>query len=99
MVYNRWGRVGIKGQDKLFGPYTSRDSAVQEFVQKFYAKTKNNWEDRKGFTFFPKCYTWLEMDYSEDQEAVGYSYHDLIPIFCSLYGKRSVFYMLKWYLL
>ncbi|XP_020538605.1 poly [ADP-ribose] polymerase 2 isoform X4 [Jatropha curcas] len=65
MVYNRWGRVGVRGQDKTFGPYTSRDTALYEFEQKFYAKTKNNWSERKEFKCHPKCYTWLEMDYSE----------------------------------
>lgn len=65
MVFYRWGRVGVKGQDKLQGPYTSRDSAIQEFEQKFYAKTKNHWSDRKEFICYPKTYTWLEMDYSE----------------------------------
>ncbi|WCJ22229.1 Poly [ADP-ribose] polymerase 2 [Euphorbia peplus] len=65
MVYNRWGRVGIKGQDKLFGPYTSQDTAIYEFEEKFYAKTKNSWSDRKEFKCHPKCYTWLEMDYDE----------------------------------
>jgi len=71
MVYNRWGRVGVKGQDKLFGPYLCRESAIQEFEQKFLAKTKNHWSDRKNFVSYPKCYTWLEMDYSEkEQESV-----------------------------
>ncbi|KAJ8749589.1 hypothetical protein K2173_026238 [Erythroxylum novogranatense] len=69
MVYNRWGRVGVKGQDKLFGPYT-RDTAICEFEQKFYAKTKNYWSDRKEFKCYPKCYAWLEMDYSEKETAV-----------------------------
>ncbi|KAF6173586.1 hypothetical protein GIB67_022945 [Kingdonia uniflora] len=64
MVYNRWGRVGVKGQDKLQGPYTSRDSAIQEFELKFYAKTKNQWSDRKKFVCLPRCYVWLEMDYN-----------------------------------
>ena len=65
MVYKRWGRVGIKGQDNIQGPYTSRDSAIQEFENKFFAKTKNHWSNRKEFTSHPKSYTWLEMDYSE----------------------------------
>ncbi|XAR61347.1 NAD(+) ADP-ribosyltransferase [Bertholletia excelsa] len=63
MVYNRWGRVGIKGQDKLHGPYTSEQIAIQEFEQKFFAKTGNYWSNRKDFICHPKCYTWLEMDY------------------------------------
>ncbi|KAK1354221.1 Poly [ADP-ribose] polymerase [Heracleum sosnowskyi] len=70
MVYNRWGRVGIKGQDKLHGPFTSLECAIQEFEQKFYAKTKNQWSARKDFVCYPKCYRWLEMDYTEtDKES------------------------------
>ncbi|KAK2403591.1 poly(ADP-ribose) polymerase [Trifolium repens] len=68
LVYNRWGRVGIKGQDKLHGPYSSRESAIQEFEQKFLAKTKNAWSDRKNFVFHPKSYVWLEMDYSSKEQ-------------------------------
>ncbi|KAF9604766.1 hypothetical protein IFM89_010268 [Coptis chinensis] len=65
MVYCRWGRVGVKGQDKLHGPYTSRDGAIKEFETKFHVKTKNEWSDRKAFVCHPKLYTWLEMDYNE----------------------------------
>ncbi|KAL9260706.1 Poly [ADP-ribose] polymerase 2-like protein [Drosera capensis] len=68
MVYNRWGRVGVRGQDKLFGPFTTRDSAVQEFEQKFFAKTKNHWSNRKDFVSHAKYYTWLEMDYSKSEK-------------------------------
>lgn len=68
MVYNRWGRVGARGQDKLFGPFTTRDGAVQEFEQKFFAKTKNHWSDRKDFVSHAKCYTLLEMDYSKSKK-------------------------------
>lgn len=67
MVYSRWGRVGVKGQDKLNGPYKSPESAIQEFEQKFYAKTKNQWSNRKEFVCHPKCYAWLEMDYTETE--------------------------------
>lgn len=68
MVYNRWGRVGVRGQDKLHGPYSSRERAVNEFQLKFFDKTKNQWSHRKNFTCYPKCYTWLEMDYSETEK-------------------------------
>ncbi|XP_038681240.1 poly [ADP-ribose] polymerase 2-A isoform X2 [Tripterygium wilfordii] len=68
MVYNRWGRVGVRGQDKLVGPYTSRDSALNEFRMKFFAKTRNHWSDRENFICYPKCYTWLEMDYSGNED-------------------------------
>ncbi|KAA8549149.1 hypothetical protein F0562_000833 [Nyssa sinensis] len=68
MVYCRWGRVGVRGQDKLQGPYTSQQSAIQEFEQKFCAKTKNYWSNRKEFICHPKSYSWLEMDYSKKEE-------------------------------
>ncbi|KAF8392578.1 hypothetical protein HHK36_022923 [Tetracentron sinense] len=72
MVYNRWGRVGIKGQDKLHGPYTSRERAIQKFEFKFFAKTNNQWSDRKEFKCHPGCHTLLEMDYNEtDKEPVA----------------------------
>ncbi|KAF7804866.1 poly [ADP-ribose] polymerase 2 isoform X2 [Senna tora] len=70
LVYNRWGRVGVKGQNTIHGPYTSRESAIQEFEQKFLAKTKNHWSDRKNFVCHPKSYAWLEMDYNgNDKES------------------------------
>lgn len=67
MVYNRWGRVGVRGQDKLLGPYTSQEDALQEFDKKFYAKTKNWWHQRKQFKLHPNCYTWLEMDNADSE--------------------------------
>ncbi|WOG94738.1 hypothetical protein DCAR_0314035 [Daucus carota subsp. sativus] len=84
MVYNRWGRVGIKGQDKLHGPYTSLDCAIKEFELKFFAKTKNQWSSRKDFVPYPKCYRWLEMDYTEtdnqtDVQAKPTSLTDIQP--------------------
>lgn len=66
LVYARWGRVGVKGQERI-DTYTSRDSAIHEFEQKFYAKTKNHWSERKEFICYPKSYMWLEMDYSEKE--------------------------------
>lgn len=74
MVYNRWGRVGVKGQDNIFGPYKSLDIAINEFEQKFFAKTKNYWSDRKEFKSYPKYYTLLEMDYSEKEKELDVSY-------------------------
>ncbi|KAE9611821.1 putative NAD(+) ADP-ribosyltransferase transcription regulator SAP family [Lupinus albus] len=68
LVYNRWGRVGIKGQDNINGPYASRERAIREFEQKFLAKTKNAWSHRNNFVCYPKCYAWLEMDYSGKEE-------------------------------
>ncbi|XP_028781911.1 poly [ADP-ribose] polymerase 2-like isoform X2 [Neltuma alba] len=76
LVYNRWGRVGVKGQDKIHGPYASRESAIQEFESKFFAKTKNHWSDRKSFVCYPKSYAWLEMDYGgNDKESTATEKH------------------------
>ncbi|KAK8452748.1 hypothetical protein SEVIR_5G162200v4 [Setaria viridis] len=65
MVYNRWGRVGARGQDKVHGPFSTRDQAIYEFEGKFQDKTNNLWSDRKNFKCYAKKYTWLEMDYGE----------------------------------
>ncbi|KAH6813942.1 polymerase [Perilla frutescens var. frutescens] len=65
MVYYRWGRVGVKGQDKLNGPYNSQEAAITEFEKKFYDKTRNEWWNRRNFVSHLRSYTWLEMDYSE----------------------------------
>ncbi|KAG4917294.1 hypothetical protein JHK87_054851 [Glycine soja] len=64
LVYNRWESVGVKGQDKIHGPFKSCESAIQEFEQKFLAKTKNAWSSRNNFVCYPKSYAWLEMDHS-----------------------------------
>ncbi|KAL3517430.1 hypothetical protein ACH5RR_020019 [Cinchona calisaya] len=69
MVFNRWGRVGSKGQNKLSGPYTSNHHAIIEFEAKFYGKTKNHRGDRLEFVAHPKSYAWLEMDYSKTDQA------------------------------
>ncbi|CAH8294414.1 unnamed protein product [Eruca vesicaria subsp. sativa] len=66
MAYFRWGRVGVKGQSKLDGPFDSCDRAIDIFSNKFLDKTRNNWSDRKEFVPHPKLYTWLEMDYGKD---------------------------------
>ncbi|XP_021313014.1 poly [ADP-ribose] polymerase 2 isoform X1 [Sorghum bicolor] len=75
MVYNRWGRVGARGQDKLHGPFLTRDQAIYEFEGKFHDKTNNHWSDRKNFKCYAKKYTWLEMDYGEtNKEIVSFTY-------------------------
>ncbi|XP_022953703.1 poly [ADP-ribose] polymerase 2-like [Cucurbita moschata] len=71
MVYSRWGRVGVKGQDDKLGPYTSKERAIREFEQKFFSKTKNYWSNRKEFICRPKSYTWLEMDYSKNEKELS----------------------------
>ncbi|WZZ34484.1 hypothetical protein YC2023_017885 [Brassica napus] len=67
MVHFRWGRVGVKGQSKLDGPYDSCDPAIEIFSNKFYDKTRNDWSDRKEFILHPKSYAWLEVDYGKEE--------------------------------
>ncbi|CAN6561532.1 unnamed protein product [Malus baccata var. baccata] len=67
MIYYRCGRVGVKGQNTL-APHTSRENAINEFKQKFYDKTRNDWSNRKMFQLIPSFYMWIEMDYNEKEE-------------------------------
>lgn len=76
MVYNRWGRVGVKGQTKLHGPFTSQQAAIVEFESKFFNKTNNYWSNRKDFVCYPRCYAWLEMDYDEKEKESDVSCFD-----------------------
>jgi predicted DNA-binding WGR domain protein len=68
--FSRWGRVGVRGQQNLAGPFSSADAAVNEFTTKFYSKTKNLWSQREHFSARPKCHTWIEMDYEEEKPKV-----------------------------
>nr|CAB3477137.1 unnamed protein product [Digitaria exilis] len=67
LLYNRWGRVGTRGQDKLYA-FSTRDQAVYEFEGKFQDKTYNLWSDRKNFKCYAKKYTWIEMDYGKTEK-------------------------------
>uniref|UniRef100_A0A7I4FF06 Poly [ADP-ribose] polymerase n=2 Tax=Physcomitrium patens TaxID=3218 RepID=A0A7I4FF06_PHYPA len=67
-VFNRWGRVGVKGQQKLFGPWPDALPAIGEFKLKFYDKTRNHWEERHNFQTHANKYTWIEMDYEDDSD-------------------------------
>ena len=81
-VVHRWGMVGIKGQDKVHDPYSSRESAIQEFEQKFLAKTKNAWCDMNNFVSHPKSYVWLEVNYGDkEKESTATESVSLVPDF------------------
>ncbi|CAN9511699.1 unnamed protein product [Ophioblennius macclurei] len=64
--WNRWGRVGESGQNKLTG-FDSAEDAIKDFEKKFKDKTKNNWSDRDNFVSHSGKYTLIEVD--GDQEA------------------------------
>ncbi|KAI8821830.1 poly polymerase catalytic domain-containing protein [Fimicolochytrium jonesii] len=65
-LWNRWGRVGATGQDKL--EQISLDRAIAGFKGKFRDKTKNDWDDRAEFVKHPGKYFLLERDYGDDLE-------------------------------
>jgi poly [ADP-ribose] polymerase len=68
-VWNRWGRVGEKGQNALKPFGGNINGAINEFKKKFKEKTKNNWENRNAFKPVPGKYTLLDMDYEDDDQA------------------------------
>ena len=92
MVYNRWGRVGAAGKDKLLA-FPKRGRAIYEFERKFQDKTSNLWSNRKNFKPYANKYTWLETDYGEtEKETVSFYLQlvfSLVPflglIICSYY--------------
>ena len=53
-VWNRWGRVGVPGQNCLKGPF-SKDAAIAEYNSKIHDKTK------KG------NYTEIEIKYDDEE--------------------------------
>lgn len=73
-AWNRWGRVGEDGQNKLM-PCSTKEQAIKEFEKKFKEKTKNNWADRDNFKSHTGSYTLVETEDSaggaEDQAPMG----------------------------
>jgi poly [ADP-ribose] polymerase len=67
VVFQRWGRVGAKGQSKK-DICSSIDKAKRLFESKFKSKTNNAWEDRHNFRSYPKKYTMIEVSYASDSE-------------------------------
>lgn len=68
IVWTRWGRVGVAGQNK-FEPKGSLDAAISGFKKKFNEKTKNNWDNRANFKKVSGKYDLIEMDYGNEAEA------------------------------
>ncbi|KAK2950780.1 putative poly ADP-ribose polymerase 2 [Blattamonas nauphoetae] len=70
-VWNRWGRVGANGQNKLV-PCGSKEAAKNEFRAKFRAKTGHQWVngpfDTANYPKNPKLYCALDIDEGEDPE-------------------------------
>ncbi|XP_037107967.1 protein mono-ADP-ribosyltransferase PARP3 [Syngnathus acus] len=66
-VWNRWGRVGERGQSKL-QMFSDIEGAIKDFEKKFKDKTKNNWNDRENFVCHSGKYTLIEVDGDQDAE-------------------------------
>eukprot|EP01062_Namystynia_karyoxenos_P003402 TRINITY_DN11215_c0_g1_i2.p2 TRINITY_DN11215_c0_g1~~TRINITY_DN11215_c0_g1_i2.p2 ORF type:complete len:556 (+),score=218.28 TRINITY_DN11215_c0_g1_i2:99-1766(+) len=70
-AWNRWGRVGEPGQNKLENHGANVAGAIRSFEQKFKDKTRNNWADRANFKPSPGKYTLVDMDEDEGDAAGG----------------------------
>lgn len=66
-AWNRWGRVGEPGQNKL-QPCPNEAAAIKEFEKKFREKTQNSWADRANFKPVNGKYSIVE---TEDTEGGG----------------------------
>lgn len=66
-AWNRWGRVGEPGQNKLM-PCATAEQAVKEFEKKFREKTSNSWAARGSFKAVNGKYHIVE---TEDAEGGG----------------------------
>jgi len=66
-AWNRWGRVGEPGQNKL-QPCPNKEAAIKEFEKKFRDKTQNAWADRNNFKPKDGKYSIVE---TEDTEGGG----------------------------
>ncbi|KAK6185449.1 hypothetical protein SNE40_007679 [Patella caerulea] len=67
-VWQRWGRVGYKGQNNLVPTLGDLDKAKNIFCKKFRDKTSNDWSDRDNFEKVGGKYDLLAMDYNPKEE-------------------------------
>ncbi|KAG5715912.1 Poly [ADP-ribose] polymerase 2-A [Termitomyces sp. T112] len=67
-LYTRWGRVGENGQNQTKGPWAPQ-VAIGEFKKQFKSKTAVSWEDRVGMIAKKGKYTWIERDYSDEDDS------------------------------
>ncbi|KAG6903003.1 hypothetical protein C0995_008576 [Termitomyces sp. Mi166 len=78
-LYTRWGRVGENGQNQIKGPWGPQ-VAIGEFKKQFKSKTAVNWEDRVGMVPKKGKYTWIERDYSDDDDSKDDKAEDKEPV-------------------
>nr|KAG5690983.1 hypothetical protein BaRGS_007330 [Batillaria attramentaria] len=66
-VWQRWGRVGYKGQTNLVTCGGDLDKAKQVFTKKFKDKTGNDWSMKDNFFKCPGKYDLVQLDYSAQE--------------------------------
>lgn len=73
-AWNRWGRVGEDGQNKLM-PCPTADLAIKDFEKKFREKTSNQWANKDSFKAVNGKYHIVETEDSggggQDQAPMG----------------------------
>jgi len=70
-TWNRWGRLGAEGQNKLENHGGNAADAIKSFQKKFKDKTKNNWSDRDSFVKYTGKYQLVEIDEGDDGSGGG----------------------------
>lgn len=67
-VWVRFGRVGERGQTKMYVQDTTFHQALSVFEKQFRSKTGHHWNDRSNAHGGPKRYAFLERNYDEAEE-------------------------------
>ena len=68
--WNRWGRLGENGQNKL-EEFPTPGEAIKLFEKKFQEKTKNKWADRAAFLRHKDKYQLVETEEEADGGGAG----------------------------
>ncbi|KAG8007842.1 Poly [ADP-ribose] polymerase 3 [Nibea albiflora] len=89
-LWNRWGRVGESGQNKLT-EYAKPEDAIKDFEKKFKDKTKNKWSDRLNFVSHPGKYTLIEVDGEQDAEVKPCTLDDATQSLIELIFSNDMF--------
>ncbi|GBL73042.1 Poly [ADP-ribose] polymerase 2 [Araneus ventricosus] len=69
-IWQRFGRVGTKGQNEFLNFSTGISKAKDEFEDRFYDKTGNLWQNRENFTHVAGKYDLLKLDLNPQSDIV-----------------------------
>ncbi|KAF8791036.1 Poly [ADP-ribose] polymerase 2 like protein [Argiope bruennichi] len=69
-VWQRFGRVGTKGQSEFVNFNTGISKAKDEFEDEFYDKTGNLWQNKETFTHVAGKYDLLKLDLNPQSDIV-----------------------------